>query len=194
MPRKIALIIGHDDYRKDPLENCVNDALSLEKVLRSIAFDVDPPRTNLKSDEMGECIKAIAETIQRDDWVIFFFVGHGLQWEGQYFLMPCDNRKIVSNADMQRYAINAQQTLDQMVNMNPHFILFLLDCCREYWLTKTTCTTPNDNQVDQSNHMIARPGTLITFACAPWSEDIRPSLRCNEWSFYKIFVETHHHS
>ena len=110
MARKIALIIGNDAYQKGQLQNCVNDASSLAKVLRSVGCEVDL-RTNLESEEMYQCIKAFAETIQRDDFVIFFFAGHGLQWGDQNFLMPCDNNKIASGPDMQRYATNAQQSI-----------------------------------------------------------------------------------
>ena len=53
-----------------------------------------------------------------------------------------------------------------MANMEPHFILFLLDCCREYWLPKTTRSMKADSQVGGLNKMTAPPGTVIAFACA----------------------------
>jgi uncharacterized caspase-like protein len=181
MPRKLALIIGNNDYQTNPLKNCVNDAISLAEVLRSVNIEVEL-QVNLKSDDMYECIKIFTETIQRDDFVIFFFAGHAVQWGDQNFLLPCDNGKIISGRDMQRYATNAQQNIDEMTNMKPHFILFLLDCCREYWLPSTTRSIAsnsitNNHQIGGLNKMNAPPETLIAFACAPgqtvadrWSE------------------------
>jgi uncharacterized caspase-like protein len=181
MPRKLALIIGNNDYQINPLKNCVNDATSLAKILMSVKIEVEL-QVDLKSDDMYECIKRFAETIRQDDFVIFFFAGHGMQWGDQNFLLPCDNGKITSDRDMQRYATNAQQNIDEMANMKPHVILFLLDCCREYWLPSTTRSIAsnsitNNHQIGGLNKMTAPPGTLIAFACAPgqtvadqWSE------------------------
>jgi hypothetical protein len=36
MSRKLALIIGNDDYFNKPLKNCVNDATSLAQILRRV--------------------------------------------------------------------------------------------------------------------------------------------------------------
>ena len=171
MPRKLVLIIGNNNYQDHPLQNCVNDAISLADVLRSVNCEVTL-QTNFKSDDMYECIKMFTQTIQRDDFVIFFFAGHAVQWGDQNFLLPCDNGKITIASDMQRYATNAQQNLDQMTSMKPHFILFLLDCCREYWLPRSTRSIAgnsisNDGQIGGLTKMIARPGTMIAFACAP---------------------------
>ena len=81
---------------------------------------------------MYECIDAFTALIKPNDFVIFFFAGHGIQWGDQNFLLPCDDHKIKSGNDMQRYAINAQMTVDGMAEMNPNIVLFLLDCCRSY--------------------------------------------------------------
>ena len=167
MPRILALVIGNNKYQTNPLENCLNDATDLARILESINCKVDL-HEDLTSDNMYEAIKGFTETIRRDDFVIFYFAGHAVQWGDQNFLMPCDNKKIISGADMRRYATNAQESLDQMANMEPHFVLFLLDCCRQYWLPTTTRATNSEkNQVGGLNTMIARPGTLIAFACAP---------------------------
>jgi uncharacterized caspase-like protein len=117
---------------------------------------------------MYNYIKNFVKSIKPNDFVIFFFAGHGVQWGDQNFLLPCDNGKITGNGrDMQRYATNAQQSLDDMASMKPHFILFLLDCCRDYWLPSSARSNTANNQVGGLNKMNAPPGTLIAFACAP---------------------------
>jgi hypothetical protein len=73
-------------------------------------------------------------SVESNDFIIFFFAGHGIQWGDQNFLLPCDNNKITTGEDMQRYAINAQSTVDGIAEKNPYLVLFLLDCCRNYWM------------------------------------------------------------
>ncbi|CAF3431838.1 unnamed protein product [Rotaria sp. Silwood2] len=66
---------------------------------------------------------------------------------------------------MQRFAINAQQMVDEMAAMDPYVIIFLLDCCREYWLPRKGRS--GNQSVGGLQQMTAPPGTMIAFACAP---------------------------
>ncbi len=84
-----------------------------------------------------------------------------------YFLLPCNNNKIENGYDIQRYAINAQQTVDLMAAKEPRVIVFLLDCCRKYWLPRTSGIRGNDQSVGGLNEMKAPLNTLLAFACAP---------------------------
>jgi len=166
MSRKLALIIGNNDYSDKPLRNCVNDATCLANVLSHVENCQVKLKTDLKSEDMYECIKEFTASIKRNDFIIFFFAGHGIQWGDQNFLLPCDNGKIKSGDDMQRYAINAQSTVNRMAEMNPHIILFLLDCCRNYWMPVNTSNNRALNQqIGGLNQMKAPRQTLIAFAC-----------------------------
>src|SRR5437660_1485131 len=71
---------------------------------------------------------------------------------------------IIGNNDYSN-GINAQQTIDQMANMGPQVVVFLLDCCRNYWLPKPRRN--GEHYVGGLQQMKAPPGTLIGFACAP---------------------------
>ncbi|CAF3990276.1 unnamed protein product, partial [Rotaria sp. Silwood1] len=46
----------------------------------------------------------------------------------------------------------------------PRVVIFLLDCCREYWLPKTRRS--GDQSVVGLHEMKAPSGTIIAFACA----------------------------
>jgi uncharacterized caspase-like protein len=167
MSRKLALIIGNNDYSNRPLKNCVNDATSLANILSCVENCQVKLRTNLDSEDMYECIKVFTKSIKQNDFIIFFFAGHGVQWGDQNFLLPCDNNKIRSGEDMQRFAVNAQSTVDEMAAMNPHIVLFLLDCCRSYCMPQTLSNDRgSEEQVGGLNQMKAPRQTLIAFACA----------------------------
>lgn len=167
MSRKLALIIGNNDYSKKPLTNCVNDATCLANVLRRVENCQVELKTNLKSEEMHNCIRDFTASIKRNDFIIFFFAGYGIQSDNQNFLLPCNNDIITSSNDIQHYAINAQMIVNEMAQMNPHIVLFLLDCCRSYWLpVKTTNNIIMDKQIGGLNPMKPPRQTLIAFACA----------------------------
>lgn len=82
MRTKLALIIGIGDYEELPkLENPSNDARALSKQLQSIGFIGCEPHLNMTREEMRHVLVAFEELIQPGDLVLFYFAGHGFQWE-----------------------------------------------------------------------------------------------------------------
>ncbi len=73
MSRKLALIIGNNNYTMNPLTNCVNDATQLAAALRSVHYTVNL-LNNLTADMMYDCIKDFTKSIQPNDFIIFFFL------------------------------------------------------------------------------------------------------------------------
>lgn len=70
--RKIALVIGNNEYRTDRLLYCVNDAIDLSNELKKIRFHV---RTaiNLNYASMREEIRKFITSIRKNDIVLFYF-------------------------------------------------------------------------------------------------------------------------
>ena len=70
--RKRALIIGINDYSRDPLQYCINDAEDLNATLQRIDFD-----TSLGVDcnlqEFYYKVDTFAKTIERNDIVFILF-------------------------------------------------------------------------------------------------------------------------
>jgi uncharacterized caspase-like protein len=109
--RKIALAIGNNEYQTTRLSNCVNDAIDLSNELKKIGFIVTT-RTNLNYEAMDKAIRSFVASIQSNDIVLFFFAGHGVQWEDQNFMIPCDENQMDEESDLKYRAINAQQFLE----------------------------------------------------------------------------------
>ncbi|CAF1469161.1 unnamed protein product [Adineta ricciae] len=128
--RKIALVIGNADYEKNPLRKPLNDAADMTKALKSIGFQ-GGVFTDMNFGDMKECTKQFVQAIQHNDLVLFYFSGHGKQWEDHNFLLPCNNRNI-NDSNISQYAINAQWLLEDISKRRPHAIVFILDCSREY--------------------------------------------------------------
>jgi hypothetical protein len=132
MSRKLALIIINNDYSHRPLKNDVNDSTSLVNVLRYMEYYQVELKINLNPEDMYKYIKKFAKSIKYNSFIIFFFDGHSIQWYDHNFLLPCNTNKITRR---QRFAINAQSTVDEIASMNSHIISLLLDCCRMYWMS-----------------------------------------------------------
>ncbi|CAF4735493.1 unnamed protein product [Rotaria socialis] len=146
--RKRALVIGVSQYEDGSnLSNPRNDANDMANALEKIGFMV-MKGINLKSDEMDANISSFVQSIQGTDMALFYFAGHGCQWEDQNFLIPSDNTNL-SGPNIKRRAINAQHVLEQITKRNPH---------------------PQLSRGEQNRGltaMYASSGSLVAFACAP---------------------------
>ena len=78
---KLALVIGIGNYAGDKkLDNPENDAKDMSRMLTTIGFTVTTA-TNLTHAEMDVHIATFRHKIQKEDLVLFYFAGHGTQWE-----------------------------------------------------------------------------------------------------------------
>ena len=109
---KRALLVGVNKYNDRKISNlnfCVNDVTSVHRILTSPergGFDpnscylmVDdskedrfkPIRSNLMSS-----IKSLSKIAKSDDYLLFFFSGHGMEENGKSYLLPADASARVS--------------------------------------------------------------------------------------------------
>ncbi|CAF3894139.1 unnamed protein product [Adineta steineri] len=155
---KRALLIGNNKYKKNSqLQYCINDAEDLANKLYKIDFEITIG-TNLTYEQMNRIIETFNDKINPGDLVLFFFAGHGCQWSHLNFLMPIDDDRIKTNTDLEYRAINAQVTLEKIINRRPSAAIFLLDCCRNSFV----CESTNFNCLSSM-----RPigHSFISFAC-----------------------------
>ncbi|CAF4246728.1 unnamed protein product [Rotaria sp. Silwood2] len=164
--RKLALVIGNNNYTESPLTNCVNDAIDLSNQLAKVGFRVRI-EVDANYEDMDNGIKKFMNRIMPDDFVLFFFAGHGVQWEKQNYLIPCDDNLIREFIDLKHQAMNAQRVLELISAKNPFAILFFLDCCRSYWLPSLPRSITSADLSIGMAPMSALADSLIVFACAP---------------------------
>ncbi|CAF1270071.1 unnamed protein product [Adineta steineri] len=183
--RKLALVIGISNYENGRnLPNAINDAEAISSALASIGFIIHEggPKLNPTYEEMCHALVAFECSIKMGDMVLFYYAGHGTQWENQNYLIPSDNYKEetkdnivekieLSGSDLKKYAINAQDFLNVINDRDPFVTMFFLDCCRTYHLRDSK---PQQNSKGEPiNHpqglipMPVKVGSLIAFACAP---------------------------
>jgi hypothetical protein len=89
-----ALVIGVSTYESDTipsLRNTVNDARTVAAALDNMGFEVYYLE-NAARDEVEATVRDIAEEQGAAELGLVYFAGHGLQVEGQNYLLPSDVR------------------------------------------------------------------------------------------------------
>ena len=125
---KVALIIGNNSYVHAPaLDNPVNDARAVAKLLRSIGFDVMEHYDVGKADA-GDIMEAFAKKTTSADVGLVYFAGHGIQVSGTTYLVPTDV-SLDNNRDL-RKLIPADHFLEDAAQAAKLGVV-ILDACRD---------------------------------------------------------------
>jgi uncharacterized caspase-like protein len=174
-PKKLALVIGNNDYEDIGKLNCsINDALDVGNELEKIGFQVTIG-IDLTYMKMMQKILQFQRQIDKDDLVIFFFSGHGVQWEDQNYLIPIDNKCLSDDSEMYRHhSIRVQLILESMIKRQPCAVIFLLDCCRDYLIENQALSSIPLAKTVQENATVTNialmkgvAGSMIAYACGP---------------------------
>jgi hypothetical protein len=157
---RLALVIGNNDYiYSQPLNSPVNDAKDMAKVLRGLGFTVID-RYNLKQRSFDRAVQSFEKQLHNYNVGLFYFSGHGLQAQGDNYLVPIDAR-IQSAVDIKYVSINANQILKKMESANKHTNLLILDACRNNPFKSI------HKGLSKGLAEMSPRGSLIAFATAP---------------------------
>ena len=170
---RIALVIGMSDYRTVvKLDNTVNDARGIAETLNGIGFQVTIV-LDATAEDLRTAIADFAFRSETADLALVYFAGHGVEVQGENFLIPID-ADIKSNRDVQRQAISLKELLTA-VDRARKMRIVILDSCRDNpfggaldvaALEETAAT--NEATRSASGRGLAAPspdrGTLVAFA------------------------------
>lgn len=130
---RIALIIGNSDYGPaiGKLKNPANDAKLMADTLTDLGFSVD---LVLDADQkaMKRAVKGFGANLREagsEATGLFYYAGHGVQVEGQNFLLPV-GAEIEAEADVEIESIAADDVMTQMESAGNRVNLVFLDACR----------------------------------------------------------------
>ncbi len=127
---KQALTIGINAYvpSRLALRPCLNDAKDMSNSLRSIGFQVQSAfDTDL--DSMKSTTRQFIRSIRPGAVVLFYFSGHGVQFNGNNYLIPTNAIGVCAD-NIKSTAIDAQKLIDTMYEKKPRLVICILDCCR----------------------------------------------------------------
>jgi len=128
--QRVALVMGNNEYRGvlSKLRNPINDAKSIKEVLESRGFDVIY-KENITKKGMKLILNKFYEKIQKGGVGLFYFSGHGIEVDGQNYLIPID-AKLDEKSDAEFEAISLNKITKKMQNAKNRLNIVILDACR----------------------------------------------------------------
>ncbi|MFZ5939390.1 MAG: caspase family protein [Bacteroidota bacterium] len=160
---RVALVIGNGDYLSGPLNNTVNDARSMARVLRNVGFDVILRENLSNKDEMKKAIREFGFKLKTGGTGLFYYAGHGIQVNGFNYIIPV-NSVISTESDVEYEGVDMGFVLAQMESANTRVNIVILDACRNNPFARSF----RDTRMGLVT-MNAPTGTLIAYATAPGS-------------------------
>ena len=156
---KHALIVGNDAYRRSPLNNAVNDANAMRGTLQEMGFSVET-LTDVDYPTFDRAIDLFVERLGRNDIGLFYYAGHGVQVDGENYLIPVDfDRAKVAKVKYQ--AVPADLIRERMESSGARLSILILDACRDNPFSGNRSVGPGLAQ------MATGIGTFIAFSTAP---------------------------
>lgn len=158
--QKEALLIGINNYSHLPqLDNCENDASDLSNFLKLNGFNT----TLLINPIQKDIITTLAEfkkRITNNTISLIYFSGHGLQIEGDNFIVPAD-ANITITEEIPYFCIHATDLLLKSDVSSQNMHLVILDACRN-----NPFTSGIKGITGGLARMNAPMGTLIAYSTA----------------------------
>ena len=168
--KRVALVIGNAAYEHTTaLRNPVNDATDMARALRALDFEV-VEGLDLSEAGFDEKRREFAKKSRGAEVTLLFYAGHGLQMNGQNYLVPVD-AKLEEEIDLDLEAIKLD---DLMGQMRGDTNLVFLDACRDNPLARGLARSMGASRSAAVGRGLAQlgtegtvPGMLIAYATQP---------------------------
>lgn len=157
---KYALIIGNSKYLNVPLQNPANDARDMAELLKQNGFTIDL-HLDISLREMKQAMRKMHDKLQHNSTALFYFAGHGMQYQGNNYLIPVD-ADIQSEGDIEFESLNVSQVLGHMNTTQSGMNIVILDACRNNPFARSFRSLSQGLA-----QMDAPTGTLLIYATAP---------------------------
>jgi len=131
-PQKYALVIGNGAYRNlSRLNNPVNDANDMAAALQSMGFVVDK-LIDASQDQMDSAVTRLKNrlSVSTNSYGFFFYAGHGVQSNGENYLIPVD-ANIPGENYLRSRAVSVQVMLNELNDARNDLNVIVLDACRD---------------------------------------------------------------
>ena len=163
--KRKAVVIGMSDYGENKrLNNTLNDANDMADVLTKLGFEV----TLLKDNNLQNLETNLTtwyNSIEGNDMAVFYFAGHGMEVNGENYLIPV-GAELNLQSDVKYRTLNVNQVLGNMDEKRVGMKLLILDACRDNPFTRSWTRGSEEKGLAK---MAAPKGTYIAFAASPGS-------------------------
>ncbi len=129
----VALVIGNGKYYldKEELRGPRADALDVSDLLRKAGFKVTNAGNtqDLTREQMIKAVEGFVRQIDRSSLALFYYSGHGIEYEQQNYLVPVD-AQLRSNYDVAGQLVKFHEVTKMVARQDPLASIFILDACR----------------------------------------------------------------
>lgn len=154
---RMAYIIGISNYQNlSPLEGPINDANMIEKSLRKCGFCTNK-YTDLTYSDFREKVSEFKYRCIEYDVGLFYFAGHGFEYQGENYLCPIDSK--INN--LKETNINISGIVNEISKDRTFVGIVILDCCRDIYVEKNR---GHDFVGDMIPNFKNNGGTYIAYA------------------------------
>lgn len=164
---RMALVIGNSAYKTvTALPNPANDAKAMAELLRSAGFDV-LSEADLSRSGLRHAIREFAAQVALkgpDTVALVYYAGHGLQIEGENYLIPVD-AQIQREADVAIEAMRLADVMSALAETPSRTRIVILDACRNNPFSSISKTTGRGLAI-----VDAPTGSIVSYATAPGME------------------------
>jgi Caspase domain len=183
--RKVALVVGNGKYEHSWLANPENDARAVASQLDRIGFKVTK-RENVRSTGLNSMINSFVESAKGASLAIIYFSGHGVQLNGENYLVPVDNESIKTADDLRKKALSLGQVMGTLDAMGIPARIVIIDACRNN-------PYPSEQKSAQGTGLAAvktpPQGGLVAFSASP-GQTASDNQSANNSLYTKLLVES----
>lgn len=130
--KRVALVIGNNDYRNVPkLQKAVNDARTMGDTLKQLGFSVMIAE-NQTRQAFSQTLLAFDNALEPGDTAFFFYAGHGFEIAGQNYLLPTDVPAATQGQEelVRDASILADRIVERLQNKGTRTAILVFDACR----------------------------------------------------------------
>ena len=166
--KRLALVIGNSAYQHTAeLKNPRNDAADIAAALKGLKFEV-VEGLDLDKRTMEITVRKFAQALKNADVALFFYAGHGLQVNGQNYLVPIDAR--LEDATGLDFEMIRLELVHRAMERETKANLIFLDACRDNPLSRNLARAMGTRSGDIGHGLApveSGVGTLISFSTQP---------------------------
>jgi len=165
--QKYALVIGNGNYSSPDwrkLPNPANDASDMKAALEKLGFQVEHV-INGNLDQMERAVTNFRRKLNnsRNSYGFFFYAGHGVQYQGENYLIPVD-ANIPSRNSLSQRALSVSFVLKELEDAKNELNIIVIDACREF-LPDSWDKDRNSSTRGLAPVQVPR-GSIVSFATA----------------------------
>ena len=166
---RLALVIGQSAYRTVPeLPNAANDAKGMAELLGNAGFTVTTAanlaQNEMRADDLG--FRRQGQRQRRRTVALVFYAGHGLQIDGENYLVPVDLDP-KREADIPLQGVRLNDLLNTLGALPTRARIFMLDACRNNPFPALSGAGHGLAIVDTK---AGAPGSFISYSTSPGAE------------------------